>query len=45
MSDWCKVYKEINEVKIDNSLSVDFRKEAIDIVFNYIDSYKEYCSI
>ena len=43
-NDWCKVYNLVNDVRIDDSLKKDFKDEAIHIIFNYIDLYKEECN-
>lgn len=40
---WCKVYKLTDEVRNDTSLSLDMKKEASDIIFDYMDIYKADC--
>lgn len=42
-SDWCEVYKLTNNVRINESLKRDMRPEAIDIIFEYMDLYKDEC--
>ena len=41
-SDWAMVYKVVDDVVKDGSLRLDMRQEAIDIVMEYINLYKEY---
>jgi len=36
-----QVFKTMDEVRKNNSLSIDMRTEAISIIFNYIDNYKD----
>ena len=43
-NDWCDVYSDMNSIRENKDLIVDFRKEASDIIFNYTDGYKEYCT-
>lgn len=42
-SDWCKVYKLTDKVRMNQSLDKDMGTEAINIIFDYMDLYKEYC--
>ncbi len=44
MKNYCQVFKIVHEVRSDESLSMDFNKEASDIIFEYIDGYKKYCT-
>ncbi len=41
--DWCMVYHLVADVDHDGSLKLDMKLEAIDIVMEYINLYKEYC--
>jgi hypothetical protein len=41
--DWCNVFKMFNNVRRNQSLNKDFRQQAVDLIFKYIDSYKKYC--
>ena len=43
--DWCKVYKMTNEVRSNVSLDKDMKDEAIAIIFEYMDIYKESCKM
>jgi hypothetical protein len=43
--EWCEVYRNMNNIRENKDLIVDFRKEASTIIFNYTDIYKEYCTI
>ena len=43
MKNYCQVYKIVDEVRTDASLTMDLNKEASDIIFEYIDGYKKYC--
>jgi hypothetical protein len=43
-NDWCDVYSDMYSIRENKDLIVDFRKEASDIIFNYTDGYKEYCT-
>ncbi len=40
---YCQVFKIVDEVRSDEKLTIDFNKEASDIIFEYIDGYKKYC--
>ena len=44
-SDWGMVYKVVSDVTHDGSLKLDMRQEAIDIVMEYINLYKEYDNV
>ena len=44
-NEWCKVYNEMNTIKENKKLVLDFRKQASSIIFNYIDTYKKYCTV
>ena len=41
--DWCKTYQITNEVRTNAVLQKDMKEEAIQIIFDYMDLYKEYC--
>lgn len=42
-SDWCTVYSIMDDVRKNESLKKDIKPEAVEIIFNYIDLYKDYC--
>ena len=42
-SDWCEVYNLTNNVRINNTLNQDMKKDSISIIFNYMDIYKDNC--
>lgn len=42
-SDWCEVYKIFSGVRENKSLKADFKGEAAQIIYDYIDGYKEFC--
>jgi hypothetical protein len=44
MKSYCQVFKIVDEVRSDASLTMDFNKEASTIIFEYIDGYKKYCT-
>lgn len=41
--DWCHVFKLTDNVRSDNSLIMDMNKNAIDIIFEYMDLYEDEC--
>lgn len=41
--DWCEVYRMTNRVREEKILLSDMNMEAIKIIFNYMDLYKESC--
>lgn len=41
---WCKVFQLCDEVRANESLKMDMRQEASDIIFEYMDLYSEYCT-
>ena len=43
-NDWCGVYQACEYVRADPSLKKDMKDEAIAIIFEYMDGYKEYCN-
>jgi hypothetical protein len=43
-SDWCKVYKLTNSVRENKGLEKDMQEEALSIIFDYMDIYKDYCN-
>jgi hypothetical protein len=45
MKSYCKVFKIIEEVKLNKTLIMDFKKEASEIIFQYINDYKKYCKL
>lgn len=42
-SSFCEVYNLTNNIRIDESLNDDMNNEAIEIIFDYTDLYKEDC--
>ncbi len=40
---WCKIYRYPRNVMENKTLKPDFSKEAMDIILEYTDLYKEYC--
>ena len=40
---YCQVFKIVNEVRTTESITMDFNKEASDIIFEYINRYEKYC--
>jgi hypothetical protein len=42
-SDWCEVYNLTNNVRINNTLNQDMKKDSISIIFDYMDLYKDNC--
>lgn len=43
-NDWCQVYKLVDEVRGNTLLIKDMKDEAISIIFDYMDNYKESCN-
>jgi hypothetical protein len=43
LNGWCEVYNLTNRVREDKSLTKDIRNDAVDIIFEYMDGYKDYC--
>ncbi len=43
-SDWCEVYKLTNNVRLNGTLIKDLKEEAVNIIFEYTDGYREYCN-
>lgn len=41
-NDWSEIYPVVANVLHDGSLKLDMRQSAIDIIMEYIDSYREY---
>jgi hypothetical protein len=39
----CKVYQVLEDVRVNSSLKYDFKKEATDVIFEYVTIYKKYC--
>lgn len=42
-SDWCEVYKLTNNVRVNTTLNKDMKDDAIKIIFEYMDLYKDSC--
>lgn len=42
-NDWCQVFTITDAVRDDSTLVMDLRKEANDIIFDYIEPYGAYC--
>ena len=42
-SDWCEVYNLANNVRTNQSLNMDMKEDAIKIIFEYMDLYKDNC--
>ncbi len=42
-NNWCLVYLMAHNVRTNKKLKKDMNDEAIEIIFNYMDLYKEYC--
>ena len=42
-SDWCLLWKATNTVRTNQDLKMDMRKQAIAIIFDYMDLYKGDC--
>lgn len=40
---YCQVFKIVDEVRTNESITMDFNKEASDIIFEYINRYEKYC--
>jgi hypothetical protein len=43
MKNYCQVFKMVDKVRANQNLTIDFKKEASEIIFQYIDGYKNYC--
>ena len=43
-SDWCEVYNLTNSVRENKGLEKDMKEEAIFIIFDYMDIYKDDCN-
>lgn len=43
-SDWCEIYKVTNNVRLNKTLVMDMKEEAIEIIFRYTGLYMEYCN-
>ena len=41
--DWCAVFKLTDRVRKDKSLQMDMNQEAVNIIFEYMDLYKDDC--
>jgi len=42
-SSWCELWKATNAVRVNSTLQQDMNAEAIRIIFEYMDLYKEEC--
>lgn len=42
--DWCTVFNLTDRVRKDKSLQMDMNQEAINIIFEYMDLYKDDCN-
>lgn len=42
-NDWCEVYKITNSIRENSELTVDIKSEATQIIYKYMDGYKEFC--
>ncbi len=40
---WCTIYTNMNQVRTNKKLKLDFRDKSVQAVFSYTDGYKEYC--
>lgn len=40
---WCEIYKQTDNVRQNKTLKRDLKQEAIKIIFEYMDLYKDYC--
>jgi len=45
MKNYCQVFKIVDKTRANQNLMIDFKKEASEIIFKYIDGYKKYCKI
>lgn len=41
---WCNVFKMTDNVRKNNSLKIDMREEAMEIIFQYMDIYSSECN-
>lgn len=42
-SDWCEVYNLTNSVRMNDTLNRDMKEAAMNIIFGYMDLYKDNC--
>ena len=42
-NNWCSIYTQMNQVRVNTKLQKDLRVESINAVYGYTDGYKEYC--
>ncbi|MEJ8757519.1 hypothetical protein WG947_10950 [Pontibacter sp. H259] len=42
-NDWCEVYNLTNNLRMDDALIKDMKEEASEIIFEYMDLYKDDC--
>jgi hypothetical protein len=40
---WCEIYRQTDAVRKNKALKQDLKQEAIKMIFEYMDGYKEYC--
>ena len=45
MKNYCQVFKIVDKTRANQNLTIDFKREASAIIFQYIDGYKKYCKI
>jgi hypothetical protein len=41
--DWCEIYKITDSVRQNSALTMDMKAEATQIIYEYLDGYKEFC--
>ena len=42
-SSWCELFKSVDSVRNNDKLKMDMRPDAINIIFEYMDLYKDEC--
>ena len=42
-SNWCEVYNLTNNIRGNDALQIDMKEDAIKIIFEYMNLYKDYC--
>ena len=42
-SNWCEVYNLTNNIRVNDALQIDMKEDAIKIIFEYMNLYKDYC--
>ena len=43
-SNWCEIYSGFDNIKQNKLLKLDFRTKALDIIYEYLKGYKDYCT-